>query len=286
MDIPAYTGAILQLAKTLDKTLQTNLPVQEDLQTKADTFRLDCETETDGAENQSDQGQDMSAHTGVVIVSDMCLTKEHAEYVEKKLNLGRARVINCDSPFTDVSLSQMKRQVMDYAMNASVVMFQFEVLDTREYSYDCFDKFVKLAESISCSAKVIISSLPPRYVSMWENKQYDEHHQLNNFIWSCLDQRGSVGITMVDQYRLACPPGRLREDRYDEWGNLSLHGIFLSLKNSVAPLLPSSRGGTPAHRAATHSGRSSSWPTPDKRRYKTKISETKLISYLSKLLSD
>ena len=100
MDIPAYTGAILQLAKILDKTLQTNAPVQEDLQTKADTFRLDCETETDGAENQSDQGQYMSAHTGVVIVSDMCLTKEHAEYVEKKLNLGRARVINCDSPLT------------------------------------------------------------------------------------------------------------------------------------------------------------------------------------------
>ena len=86
--------------------------------------------------------------------------------------------------------------------------------------------------------KVIISSLPPRYMEDGENWQYTEHSDINNLIVENMTryQVDSAGVALAGQARLACPPGFIRERRYRESGALSEQGMFLFLKNTVAVL--------------------------------------------------
>ena len=99
--------------------------------------------------------------------------------------------------------------------------------------------------------KVIISCLPPRYVRQWDEWQYTEHWDINECI---VDNMMFHQVSLAEQSRLSCPPGKTRSTRFRETGDLTDHGTFLLLKNMVTTLrspASSSKEAT-VHRSGPH----------------------------------
>ena len=55
-------------------------------------------------------------------------------------------------------------------------------MDISEYSFEIIEQFVLCAKYLgeTNNVKVIISTLPPRYMGYWGDRQYSEHHEVNN----------------------------------------------------------------------------------------------------------
>ena len=67
-----------------------------------------------------------------------------------------------------------------------------------------------------------------------------EHHEVNEYLWYCMGKYEAhrAGVVLAAQGRLACTQGKVRNDRFTDYGDLSSNGTFLYLKNTVAAIKP------------------------------------------------
>ena len=264
LDIPAYTEAILELARNVNFVLHSNTlhenesttggaPTSENPEVDNQILAISSDPQC-GTNDVVDMVRVVTP--SVVIITDLDMCKDHIKYVEQKLGNGPASLIETPPPFSDWGLDEVKHQLSRTDLSASkVVMFSFSTMDVRDYSYEAIENFVMFTKNIAVKhrVKVIVSCLPPKYVGRWEEWQYEEHWDTNDCIIDMMMQHqvGRVGVCLTDQVRLSCQPGKARESRFRKTGELSDHGIFLFLKNMVAvprsPINSSRESSHPSH---------------------------------------
>ena len=181
---------------------------------------------------------------GVLVVTDMDMTKDHLEYVEQQLGLGCASVLETDPPWNRDGLEELKWQLRSGIPTSGAVLFNFSTMNTRSYSFDIIEEFVLFVNdlAVKSNVKVIISSLPPRYMGWWDERQHNEHHEVNSNLEHFMSKHkvDSARVSLAMQDKLHCRVGRVRESRFTEWGALSYRGIFLYLKNILSASRPPS----------------------------------------------
>ena len=279
LDIPAYTDAILELAQNVKIVLETPTANKNESTLEKDT-PIDITEDTDlDTVTKVPQVED---NPGVLIITDMYLTRDHVKYMEKQLGLGQASIIKVESPWNRQGLEELKCNLDIDISSYALVMFNFSTMNITDYSYNTVNKFVMLANQIAVRnrVKVVISSLPPRYVGQWDNMQYTEHYDVNDYIIDSLieHQVDRDRVFLAEQTRLSCPPGRVRGSRYTETGALSDQGTYLYLKNTLAAVkLPAK---TRSEHSTSIRGASQVWGVERS----GKLSDKKLLKLLKNLL--
>ena len=225
-------------------------------------------------------GQRHDQAEGVLVVTDMHMAGDHLEYVEQQLGLGSVSVLETDPPWS----RELKWQLRANIPTSGAVLFNFSTMNTRSYSFEIIEEFILFAKNLAISnqVKVIVSTLPPRYMGWWDNRQYSEHHEVNSSMLDFMAKHmvGSAGVIMAGQSRLNCPVGRVREARFTEWGALSHQGTFLYLKN----ILSSTRPSTTRGRKGWWGGTGRSEAGGKREDWSGGISEKKLFRILQKIL--
>ena len=213
----------------------------------------------------------------------MFMAKEHVNYMDKQHRLGTTSVVEVDPPWCMDGLEEVKWQLRSDISNLAAITFNFSTMNIRNYSFDIIEQFVLFVKRLAeeNQVKVVVSALPPRYVGQWGNRQISEHNEVNDCLIHFMrkHQLESVGVVMAYQERLACDQGRLRWDRFTDWGALSYSGTFLYLKNVALTLVP-------PHKTRGHNfqaGGDRSWGGGNK---DIRSREMKILKLLENILSE
>ena len=170
LDLPAYTGAMVDLAQNVNHVLHAmETKSIQDSQSQCDSLAVPptlSDTSTTQKQNEVDKPRGVP---GVLIITDMTMTSTHIKYVENQLELGKVTVKEVDPPWNWDNFEEMKYQLSHDISSSTVVMFNFSTMNTRDYNLDTVDDIVLLAKDVAQTnkVKVIISELPPGMWGSW-----------------------------------------------------------------------------------------------------------------------
>jgi hypothetical protein len=124
MDLPGYTGAMIELAQNVNHVLHAMETTKstDDSHPQCDTPQALLPTPKQPEPNDSSSTQHHKevdktrGVPGVLIITDMTLTSSHINYVENQLDLGKVTVVEVDPPWSWDSFEEMEYQLRHFLL--------------------------------------------------------------------------------------------------------------------------------------------------------------------------